>query len=84
MEYFIKKNESDQIFDLGYFIYNKKEEIEKKENYFEGNLNEFNDKKIINVHNLLRKNNKKIKNNSNEIFNLTKETNQIIKNMLKN
>ena len=84
IEYFIKKNESDQIFDLGYFIYNKKEEIEKKENYFEGNLNEFNDKKIINVHNLLRKNNKKIKNNSNEIFNLTKETNQIIKNMLKN
>ena len=85
MEYFIKKNESDQVFDFGYFICNKREQIERKENYFDGNLDEFkDDKNFINFHNLVRKSEKHVKLNSNEIFNLTKETNQIIKKMLKN
>ena len=85
MEYFINKNESDQVFDMGYFVCNKREQIERKENYLEGNLDDFkDDKNIINFRNLLKKSQKTVNSNSNEIFNLTKETNQIIKKMLKN
>ena len=85
MEYFINKNNSDQVFDLGYFVYNDSEHKERLDDYFEGNLEQFKeDKKLFELRNLLRKGEKNCKQNSNQIFNLTKETNQIIKKMLKN